>query len=1524
MSGRHYCLAKALVEQGHEVHYYTWALPYNTGVKALIKHLFTSLLKKEYTHEEFHVHTARRLPYFWPVINGIIFKKQLRNLFKQIDADIIITESYTNETEVPKDLPFIYDLADDYAGPADVYGSPLYKFAFRLLDIRGVMKRQSQNAVAVTAVSDMLVNYAKPLNENVVKLPNGVEDAIVKKILRAKQEKKSQHSIVYATNFGPWSRAIETLETVTALREEFPDIDITLIGSGSESDNIQQYIIDHDAEHYIHYLGYIYDRERLFQLLSQSSIGLNISDKNKWRDASHPMKVMDYSALGIKVVSTNLREVEALGYENIYLFSDEANKNSFSDALRKALNDRKTYPKVSKEVLSKYSWDKLVKKLTTVSNPFINRNAKPVRHVVRAAAVSSSKTNVLEKIIKKPVAQGKLTREEKTNQVDTKIDAHRIVHVSYAYPPAVGGLEQVVEQLATSQAEAGMDVSVITSDKGFTEDAKHVDTVPTTRLKSFVIANTTIIPRLLGHLLNLQKNDIVHLHIAQAFTPEIVWLASKLRGFNYVAHVHLDVPPSGRAGFLLRIYKPLILGKVLRDARGVAVFTDEQRQQLSKQYRVDATRVHVIPNGVATEFFIEKRRTLRKKPRLLFVGRLSYQKNLTQLLDALYGVSDKFTTTIVGDGELGDELKAYAEKLKLKNITFAGVANGSKLRSYYEQADIFVLPSEREGMPLVLLEAMASGLPIVATRVTGNKDVVKHRKNGLLVPYGNAVALRTALTKLAADKSQYRSMSQTAKTMAHTFTWAAVRDRFAAIYPRQKTESREVARPIQKNSVALPAVILPLLVLAVAAFLLPNILGSVITLLFFLTVPGNLLLRKLADSFGGWWERAGLSVVLSLLVIMVGGLMLNSLNYLGLERPLTTVNTFIMLSLATLLLIWLNRKERVAIQIPKLSYPSVLYLIVATLLTLLPVMAIGGAIRLNNGASNILTMVMFGVIAILFLVLLLKKELKPLIPYALFMFALSILLSTSLRGWYITGHDIRNEFQVFRNTDMRDLWLVVVPSRDPYNSCLSISILPALLHNIANIPPEFIYKVVYQVMFAIGIVPMLYMFRKFLKDRAAFLATFIVITFPAFMNDMTFLNRQEIAYLFFVALLGVTFSRITSRSKYALTIALLLGILLSHYSTNYVTIGLLVAAFIIYKILTFKKSVKKDITIPILTIPIILFAIVTTYLWGSIITQTSPNIENTISRAVKAISNGDTIRSSTTGFSIFGIQQQSRQEILADYAKEDKDSISYIEEDILPLTPYGKTVNGMIDVEGVNRFIHSSIAKLYQVLVVLGTGVLIARHIIKRRKNELTVKDSYLLAITSGAVVILVMLTILPYVSVSYDVGRLFMQTLFITAIPIVVAGEFIFQKTRHAILVTSIVFVFIFLFISGFLPQLTGGYNPKISLANSGTYYNFFYEHGTDRASSHWLLENRDVTKKVFLDTDASSKLPLYVSSGLLHQDTSSGYVFMSYRNATANAFRIFPNGELIEYSDERETAGRNLLYANRGSEVYGPKIVK
>jgi glycosyltransferase involved in cell wall biosynthesis len=357
----------------------------------------------------------------------------------------------------------------------------------------------------------------------------------------------------------------------------------------------------------------------------------------------------------------------------------------------------------------------------------------------------------------------------------------RVVHVSSHYPPFLGGLEKVVQSLARYRSERELPVDVFTSElKGHA----HGDAGFVSRLKSFNIAHTAIMPSLPRKLLQVERDSVVHLHVAQAYAPEAVLLARLVKRLPYIAHVHIDVGPSGPAGALLHIYKPFVLGRVLRRAETVVVFTEEQRQTMQAKYRIDPQRIAVIPNGVERSFYSDVPRSLHARPRLLFVGRLAIQKNIPFLLHALDGISDRFDTTLVGDGELAAESKELARRLGLQNITFFGRADGTTLLDLYREADIFVLPSEREGMPLVLLEAMAMGLPIVATDIPGNRDVVIEGENGRLVPLNDVAALRSTLLRMVAEPADYVRMSRSARSLAQRFSWDVVGEEFETLYAR--------------------------------------------------------------------------------------------------------------------------------------------------------------------------------------------------------------------------------------------------------------------------------------------------------------------------------------------------------------------------------------------------------------------------------------------------------------------------------------------------------------------------------------------------------------------------------------------------------------------------------------------------------------------------------------------------------------------------------------------------------------------
>lgn len=159
-----------------------------------------------------------------------------------------------------------------------------------------------------------------------------------------------------------------------------------------------------------------------------------------------------------------------------------------------------------------------------------------------------------------------------------------IVHVTSYYLPHLGGMEKGTALRAERFADRGYMVSVYTSNIGYSRKAVTNTKVRVHYLKSIEIAHTPIIFSLCLRLLALPRQSVIHLHVAQAFTPEIVYLISKLKGTPYIAHIHLDVDSSGPFGFLLEPYKKLFLKRVLQSAAKIICQSEPQKRLIASKY----------------------------------------------------------------------------------------------------------------------------------------------------------------------------------------------------------------------------------------------------------------------------------------------------------------------------------------------------------------------------------------------------------------------------------------------------------------------------------------------------------------------------------------------------------------------------------------------------------------------------------------------------------------------------------------------------------------------------------------------------------------------------------------------------------------------------------------------------------------------------------------------------------------------------------------------------------------------------
>jgi len=206
------------------------------------------------------------------------------------------------------------------------------------------------------------------------------------------------------------------------------------------------------------------------------------------------------------------------------------------------------------------------------------------------------------------------------------------------------------------------------------------------------------------------------------------------------------------------------------------------------EYDLNPKDIVIAGNGVDEKFFFHKERIAENNSKyIMFVGRIDREKGIFDLVKSAKIIcncrSDVFFT-IAGSGRDLKKLRAVIKKEGIDNrFILLGQVNKDHLVKLYQNASIFVLPSYHEGLPGVLLEAMSCGLPIVATNVRGNRDLITDGKNGIIVPPRNPYKLSEAILSLLDDKSLGKSHGLHArKTIEQRYTWNKVSNKLLRCY----------------------------------------------------------------------------------------------------------------------------------------------------------------------------------------------------------------------------------------------------------------------------------------------------------------------------------------------------------------------------------------------------------------------------------------------------------------------------------------------------------------------------------------------------------------------------------------------------------------------------------------------------------------------------------------------------------------------------------------------------------------------
>ena len=344
-----------------------------------------------------------------------------------------------------------------------------------------------------------------------------------------------------------------------------------------------------------------------------------------------------------------------------------------------------------------------------------------------------------------------------------------IVIPFYTYPDVVGGAEIFTQTLARELARKSFEVHLIAA-RG---------TKYSSGLKEGVFCHAYRVPQIRGitlfanlqifkELLKIKPNIIIG--ISHRCLPAL-YMFKRLTGINYA--IRLIGPHFYKILFRERLksksYIHYILNLMMyKLTRYECIFIVQNSEMDKALKQLGITKIRVIQNPIEPEFFnlFYSRNIDARNHNIVFVGRLVQEKGVELLVRAFAKLVERIPEArlfLVGDGPEKSHLQYLAERMGIAGrIIFTGFVPHSKVRDFLREASVFVLPSRFEGLPNALLQAMAAGLPCIATSVGGVPDVIENGINGILIPPGREDLLAEALEKVLIDQDLARRLGENA------------------------------------------------------------------------------------------------------------------------------------------------------------------------------------------------------------------------------------------------------------------------------------------------------------------------------------------------------------------------------------------------------------------------------------------------------------------------------------------------------------------------------------------------------------------------------------------------------------------------------------------------------------------------------------------------------------------------------------------------------------------------------------------
>jgi glycosyltransferase involved in cell wall biosynthesis len=212
----------------------------------------------------------------------------------------------------------------------------------------------------------------------------------------------------------------------------------------------------------------------------------------------------------------------------------------------------------------------------------------------------------------------------------------------------------------------------------------------------------------------------------------------------------------------------------IRTADGAHTFSRDVWNILQLKYNLESDRTAYIPNGVESRFFVPRRYDCAGPLKLLYAGTWLDQRGIFYIRDALERLAvllPGVTMTFAGCGCPAEMIRDFFGSKLASTVIVRPVVPSDQMQELLCEHDVFLFPSLMEGLPCVLMEAMATGMPVITTETCGMTDVVENGFNGLLIPPANAAAIEEAVLRLAESRDLRERLGQAAQQTMTRYTW---------------------------------------------------------------------------------------------------------------------------------------------------------------------------------------------------------------------------------------------------------------------------------------------------------------------------------------------------------------------------------------------------------------------------------------------------------------------------------------------------------------------------------------------------------------------------------------------------------------------------------------------------------------------------------------------------------------------------------------------------------------------------------